>query len=196
MKIRVDFCAAPPCGMWRGAYVLDLLSLSSQKFHGRRRTSEKRREERERWSKMPLARPCMEHGQSTRKEGRWGKKHLLLPRPPSKQRHQREEDRQTVAVLLLLPPFDGRKTRARREGGKSSCWKKDPIDPSKNACPPFMKRSPDREMECLLNQTRHNKTTKARSTTGFVLMTMCQNVLLVWFFCLFSALRYVCEYHM
>ena len=70
MKIRVDFCAAPPCGMWRGAYVLDLLSLSSQKFHGRRRTSEKRREERERWSKMPLARPCMEHEQSTRKEGR------------------------------------------------------------------------------------------------------------------------------
>ena len=98
------------------ARVLDLLSLSSQKFHGRRRTSEKRREERERWSKMPLARPCMEHEQSTRKEGRWGKKHLLLLLlPPSKQRHQREEDRQTVAVLLLLlPPFDGRKTRARR----------------------------------------------------------------------------------
>ena len=97
------------------------------------------------------------------------------------------------------PPPSVRRTkdaRTRREGGKSSCWKKDPIDPSKNACPPFMKRSPDREMECLLNQTRHNKTTKARSTTGFVLMTMCQNVLLVWFFCLFSALRYVCEYHM
>ena len=102
-------------------------------------------------------------------------------RRPSSDISERRTDRQTV---LLLPPFDGRKTRARRprEGGKSSCWKKDPIDPSENACPPFMKRSPDREMECLLNQTRHNKTRKARSTTGFGLMTTCQNVLLVWFF--------------